>query len=196
MWWGSVTLSGNLGSQKKAGLQEMVPRHGSIYDRLDKARAQRMKSLSPQVAANTAPEPRPQTKSNANTKSHLLPTIKSQEDFDPIEETGLPRVAKLGLGVLAFSIMAGFTLLDWGAGEPQTNVTAPAELRPTAAQTILPGTDAPARSEPAEVMDSTAAESLPVIPSPPSGSVVVEVQQEAAPLIAPNSSTLNGAQDP
>lgn len=169
----------------------MVPRHGSIYDRLDKARAQRMKSLSPQIAANSEPP----KQARQPSKSNLLPTIKSQEDFEPIVDSGLPGFAKLGMGLLAFAIMAGFTLLGWGTQQPQTTITAPAELNSTPTQTNLPDADAPARVSDADFVGEATAGSLPVIPSVPSKAVVVEVQQDAAPLIVPDASA-QGAQDP
>ncbi|MEP3679941.1 MAG: hypothetical protein ABJN21_13735 [Paracoccaceae bacterium] len=181
-----------MSTQKQAGSQEMVPRRGTIYDRLDKARAQRLKSLSPPVAANQAPKPQKSTKSRAVSKSQMLPAIKSQEDFDPIVKSGLPGIAKLGLGLFAFSIMAGFTLLGWGTNQPQTTVTAPVELQPETLQTNLPGTDAPAQIGTSDTLEATTKGDLPLIPSAPADAVVVEAQQEATPLVLPQG----GAQDP
>lgn len=178
---GKVALVSGQFAQDSVGSEIKVPRHGSIYDRLEKARAERLKSLGPQTAANDAPKP------TVRSKSGLLPNIKPQEEYDPPQKQGLPKAAKLGLGVLAFSIMAGFSLLDWGANGLQTDVKAPTSGVPVAGETQLPAGDEPARVANAPKVDAAPSDDLPLVPSAPSGPVVVEVQQDTQSLNVPVS---------
>ena len=160
-------------------------RHGTIYDRLDRARQQRVKSLATPKAANDTPKPR------ARSKSHLLPPIKDQEVFDPPRKEGLHPVVKLAIGAIAFAIMAGFTLLDWRASGPLTEVSAPTNLSPETADTQLPQPDAPTRIADAPKVESGTSDVLPAMPTAPSESPKVEVQQDATPLTSPEE-TLEG----
>lgn len=162
-----------------------LPRRGSIYDRLDRAREQRVKSLAPQSAANDAPQP-VRSKPRAPSKGHLLPPIKDQEVFDPPSKDGLSPAVKLAIGAIAFAIMAGFTLLDWRSVGPLTEILAPASPPEDVAGTKLPETDAPTRlANTPQVESGGITDILPAVPLATTESPVVEVQQDTAPLTAP-----------
>lgn len=189
-------LKGNPVTQKNTEPEHLVPRHGTIYDRLDKARAQRMKSLSPQVAANdTIGATSRSAPRSVQSKSHLLPTIKPQEAFELPIKTGVPGVAKVGIGVLAVSILAGVALLSWGADTPQTTVTRPAEISTTPTTTQLPNADDTARVAGALRVQEATAETLPVIPEALPGAMMIEVQQDADALTTPGPAP-ESAKDP
>lgn len=184
-------------AQDNIGNEEKLSSRGSIYDRLDKARLQRAKSLAPQIAANSAPTPiGTAERANRASKSQLLPTIKRQEDFDPPLKSGLPGIAKLGLGILAFSIMAGFSLLDWGAGGLQTNVAPLSQTTPEIEQTKLPKADDPARVTDAQKVNAVGSDDLPVIPVAPSNTLVIEAQQDTQSLNTPAATQNDAGQRP
>lgn len=184
---GKVALTSGLVAKESMNSDKML-RQGSIYDRLEKAREQRLKTLAPQRPANDGPVPSSAVEA-MRPKSEILPRIKPQEEFEPPTKPGLSRATKLGLGILAFSIMAGFTLLGWGTDAPQTNATAPAVTLPKAEGT-------PARVATMPKVKSAESDGLPVVPDAPSGPIVVEVQQDMQILNAPASSTANGVAQP
>lgn len=163
-----------------------LPRRGSIYERLDRAREKRVKSLAPQSAANDTTllaRSRPRVPS----KVHLLPPIKDQEVFDPPSKDGLSPTAKIVIGAIAFAVMAGFTLLDWRSLGPLTEVSAPSTPSEDAQDTQLPEEDVPTRIADAPKVGGSSADTLPTVPSALAESPVVEVQQDTDPLTAPES---------
>ena len=165
----------------------MVPRKGSIYARLDKARAQRLLILTQPIAANDQLQTFPtSTRSDAPSKSHLLPRIKPQEAFDPPVKNSRAKTAfKLGIGIIAFSAMAGFTLTDWQTSTPQTAVVAPVVPALEEARTNISQPDSPTRVAEVSMVSETTEPSLPVIPLNPVESSSVQLQQEAEPLKQP-----------
>lgn len=184
-------------AQDSVGSEVKVPRHGSIYDRLDKARAQRLKTLAPQTAANDAPNPNAiPRRQRVGSKSQLLPDIKPQEEFDPPTKQGLPAVTKLGLGLVAFSIMAGFSLLDWGTNSQQTSVTPPVTSVPVVSETQLPASDDPARVADAPKVTTTSSDELPLVQSAPSDRLLIEAQQDTQSLSVPASSAKSSTGQP
>ena len=193
MVWGNERLArGQVAQSHNSEEASDLPRRGSIYERLDRARERRVKTLAPESAANDAPQPA-RSKPRAPSKGHLLPPIKDQEVFDPPSKAGLSPAAKLAIGAIAFAIMAGFTLLDWRSGGPLTEVSAPNAPVQEAEDTQLPEADAPTRLADAPKVDGAKIDVLPAIPTAPSESPVIEVQQDTAPLAAP---TDGGASNP
>ncbi|NNE87771.1 MAG: hypothetical protein HKN27_06810 [Silicimonas sp.] len=152
---------------------------------MDRAREERVKSISPKAAANDAPKP---VKASSRTPSKLsqLPAIKSQEAFDPSIKVGLHPAFKLAIGALAFAAMAGFTLMDWRSTAPQTTVSAPAAVAPGSSVTRLPSADTPARVVGASKVAGGSIDALPAVPAAPSESPVVDVQQITTPLASPD----------
>lgn len=165
----------------------MLPRKGSIYERLDKARAKRLLILSPKMAAND------QRKTNSTwhrgstrSKRYLLPEIKPQEAFDPPVKNSLTAsILKLGIGLVAFSAMAGFTLTDWRANTPQVAIVAPVEPSLDVARTTISHPDIPTRVPGVAAMPETTKPTLPVIPVNPAESAAIQLQQETDPLTLP-----------
>lgn len=189
---GNVALTIGQFAQDNVGSEVKVPRHGSIYDRLEKARAQRLKSMAPQTAANDAPSPT----RRARPKSQLLPDIKPQEEFDPPTKQDLPAITKLGLGLLALSVMAGFSLLDWGSNGRQTDETATVTSAPEAGETNLPASDDPAPVADVSKVSTTTSDALPLVPSAPSDPIVIEAQQDTQSLNVPAPSTAVSSAQP
>ena len=97
----------------------------------------------------------------------------------------------MGIGLVGLSILVGVALLDWGSGGLQTSVTSPAEIAPTPVLTRLPNTDDPARVAGAVPIQEATAEGLPAIPTAPSDAVMIEVQQDADPLVPPSAAVQN-----
>lgn len=182
---GDDQLSGGQSVQQESHSHETaIVRGGSIYDRLDRAREQRLKLLAADPA-NNDPIPMPAPRPPAPSKSHLLPVVKSQEAFDPpLKSQRLSPTLKLGIGLVAFAAMAGFTLTDWRVSGPVTAIKAPSAPAAQLTQDAqLPAPETVPRVAEKSTVTAPSSDTAPVVSIGPSESVFVDVL-ELAPRIA------------
>ena len=178
---------GPVAQKNDVGDAPLLLRKGSIYERLDKARAKRRLVLSPPMAANDQRQANSTLHRNSTpSKRHLLPEIKPQEAFDPpVKNSRAASILKLGIRLVAFSAMAGFTLTDWRTNAPQIAIVAPVGPSLEVAKTNISKPDIPTRVADVAVVSETPKPSLPVIPASPAESAAIQLQQETDPLTQP-----------